>query len=127
MYLPISLTTPDVLFFHFFFVFSPKSHQAGLSLAQLSSAAPCGAARYRMVRCYAALRFVWYMQFKVSCEVPRTTGPGMHVVCPSSLSSLIVLFFVLLIYGLERPVIIRIWDHLDGFHMIRLAFYLRER
>ena len=29
-------------------------------------------------------------------------------------------------YGLERPVIIRIGDHLDGFRMIRLAFSIRE-
>ena len=29
-------------------------------------------------------------------------------------------------YGLERPVGIRIWDHLDGFRMIRLAFYIWE-
>ena len=29
-------------------------------------------------------------------------------------------------YGLERPVIIRIGDHLDGFRMIRLALYIRE-
>ena len=29
-------------------------------------------------------------------------------------------------YGLERHVIIRIWDHLDGFRMIRLAFYIWE-
>ena len=33
---------------------------------------------------------------------------------------------VVLRYGLERPVIIRIYDHLDGFRMIRLAFYIRE-
>ena len=26
----------------------------------------------------------------------------------------------------ERPVIIRIRDHLDGFRMIRLAFYIRD-
>ena len=30
----------------------------------------------------------------------------------------------MLIYGLERPKIIR--DHLDGFRMIRLAFIIRD-
>ena len=29
-------------------------------------------------------------------------------------------------HGLERPIIVRILDHLDGFRMIRLAFYIRE-
>ena len=29
-------------------------------------------------------------------------------------------------YGLERPVIIRIWNDLDGFRLIRLTFYIRE-
>ena len=29
---------------------------------------------------------------------------------------------LVLVYGLERPVIIRIGDDLDGFRMIRLAF-----
>ena len=28
--------------------------------------------------------------------------------------------------GLERPVSIRILDHVDGFRIIRLAFYIRE-
>ena len=31
----------------------------------------------------------------------------------------------LLTYGLERPVGIRIGDHLDGCRMIRLAVYIR--
>ena len=29
-------------------------------------------------------------------------------------------------YGLERPAIIRIIDYLDGFRMIRFAFYIRN-
>ena len=29
-------------------------------------------------------------------------------------------------YGLERPVIIRIRNHIDGFRVIRWAFYIRD-
>ena len=29
-------------------------------------------------------------------------------------------------YGLERPVIIRFWDHLDRFRTLRLAFFIGE-